>query len=118
MYVLQYNEDAKMAIFDDIMERKVEEGLKTDEMISFEGEYRCVDKADVILEVNKRRVPSQLLKSAKTFPEELKLKKEIININSLIREVLTKEERTALIDKRSELLSQLDVFIENYKLSL
>ena len=104
-----------MGIFDEIAERRIKEAIENDEFKDLSGMGEPVDNTDYFSVPEQYRLSFHILKNAKILPEEIEIKKKIQNINSLIREQLSQDERDSLITERSELLTKLDIFLEMHK---
>jgi len=108
------NNQTNMGIFDEIAEKKIEEAIKRNEFDDLEGFGKPLDNRKYFSVPAENRLTFHIMENANVLPEEIQLKKEIINLNTKMREELTTDEKESLLQKRSELLTKLDVFLENY----
>lgn len=104
-----------MGIFDEIAERKIKAAIENNEFENLDGLGKPLDNSDYFSVPEENRIAFHIMKNTKILPEEVELKKKIININTLIRDEVSGDKRDALISERSELLTKLDLILENYR---
>ncbi len=104
-----------MGIFDEIAERKIQEAIENKNFDILEGVGSPLDNSEYFSVPKDYRLAFHILKNANAVPEEIQLRKQIININELIRDELSKSEKDVLIERRAKLLTKLDIYLEKYK---
>jgi hypothetical protein len=105
-----------MGIFDDIAEHKIQADIACKAFENLEGMDKPVGNCECFSLPAAHRMTFHILKNGKIQPEEMELKKNIVQINALIREAANPEERSELFLKRSELFDKLDIMLEKNKL--
>ena len=73
-----------MGIFDEIAERKIQEAIEKKEFENIEGLGKPIDNSEYFSVPHQHRIAFHIMKNAKILPEEIEIKKQIINLNSLI----------------------------------
>lgn len=104
-----------MGIFDEIAERKIKDAIENNEFDNLDGIGKPIDNSEYFSVPKDYRLAFHIMKNSNLLPEEMELKKRIININSLIRDELSTNKKDALIIERSELLTRLDVLLDKYR---
>ena len=104
-----------MGIFDEIAERKIKTAIENKESDEIDGMGKPIDNSKYFSVPEEHRLAFHILKNANIVPEEVELKKQIISLNTLIRDEIAGNKRDALLTERSELLTKLDVLLEKYQ---
>jgi hypothetical protein len=97
-----------MWLLDQIAEHRIQEAVDRGELQGLPGEGRPLAEEDDALVPETLRVGYRLLKNAGYVPEEVQLRREIADAESLLRIARTEEERSNLQGRIQYLLQRLN----------
>jgi hypothetical protein len=81
-----------MSIFETLAESKIKEAIRNKELENLEGMYKPLVYEDLDIP-QELKASYKILKNAGILPEEMQLKKEIYNLEELIRSNILDEEQ-------------------------
>jgi len=102
-----------MSIFEKIAERKIEIAMAQGEFdnLSCKGKPLPLDDMDMVPE--ELRMAYKILKNAGIVPEEIELKKSIINLNDLLNSCVDEDERKNIRAKINEKQLRYNMIMES-----
>lgn len=103
--------------FDHIIEEKIKQSMRNGDFDHLPGKGKPLPKDEFAHVPDELRNSYRLLKNANMLPEEMQLKKEIIEIEELIQSIQNPEEKDSFKRQLSEKKIRFDMLMEKRKIS-
>lgn len=105
-----------MDLFSILAEERIKEAMKNNEFDNLPGKGKPLPKDDLAHVPNELRIGYKILKNAGMVPEEVQLKKEMLQIEDLIAYCHDEHEREHLKKKLNEKLIRFNLLMEKRKI--
>lgn len=105
-----------MDLFSILAEERIKEAMKNKEFDNLPGKGKPLPKDDLAHVPNELRIGYKILKNAGMVPEEVQLKKEMLQIEDLIACCHDENEREHLKKKLNEKLIRFNLLMEKRKI--
>jgi hypothetical protein len=102
-----------MYIFEIIAERKIQQAMEEGQFDNLKNKGKPLVDDGLDLVPEDLRIAYKIMKNAGIVPEEIELRKEIVNLNGLLNACVDEAERKTLIIKISEKQLKYNIIMES-----